>query len=154
MSIELDHFFILTKEAASQADQLLDFGIIEGASKKHSGQGTANRRFFLNNTCLEFLYVCDENEALNGPGKGLRLLERSSNVNASPFGLVMKTVPNTHDVPFVGWKYCPDYFESDQCFHVGSNSDAIEEPLCIVMPENLPQAKNLSCTRESGLAAH
>lgn len=143
MSIELDHIFILTPAPASQADQLLAIGLIEGASNKHPGQGTANRRFFLNNTCLEFLYVCDEKEALHGPGKGLRFVERSINIDASPYGLIFRTLPNTHDVPFAGWQYCPDYFPSHQCFHVGENSDSLEEPLCIVMPNSLPQRKNL-----------
>ncbi len=142
MSIELDHIFILTQAPASRADQLLHLGLAEGASNRHQGQGTANRRFFLNNTCLEFLYVCDEEEALRGPAKALRFLERSNTENASPFGLIMRTEPSAADVPFKGWKYCPDYFTSDQCFHVGSNSGTLEEPLCIVMPLNLPKRED------------
>ena len=67
--------------------------------------------------------------------RAIRILQRRINC--------YKTLPSTHDVPFAGWKYCPDYFASDQCFHVGSNSDTLEEPLCIVMPENLPQRKEV-----------
>ena len=141
MSLALDHFFILTDAYAPQADLVVALGLIEGSSNKHPGQGTANRRFYFQNTTLELLYVQDVDEALNGPAKGLRLLDRSSNIGASPFGLVMRTPARGAKLPFDGWQYCPDYFANDQCFHVGSNSDILEEPLCIVMPNNIPQRK-------------
>ena len=149
MSIELDHFFILTDAYAPQADLVAALGLIEGSSNKHPGQGTSNRRFFFQNTTLEFLYVHDAAEAAGGPAKGLRFLDRSSEPSASPFGLIMRALTprapslRESELPFEGWKYCPDYFADDQCFHMGSNSDVLEEPLCIVMPNNLPQRKTL-----------
>ena len=44
-------------------------------------------------------------------------------------------------MPFPGWRYCPEYFPADQCFHVGENSDLLEEPLCICMPLSLSLPK-------------
>jgi len=44
MTIELDHFFILTGPGPPQAELLSDIGLIEGAPNYHPGQGTANRR--------------------------------------------------------------------------------------------------------------
>ena len=143
MSVELDHFFILCEANAPQAELVAALGLTEGSSNKHPGQGTSNRRFFFENTALEFLFVHDAVEAANGPAKGLRFHDRSSNPNASSFGLIMRTCAPESEVPFKGWKYCPEYIADDQCFFVGSNSDILEEPLCIVMPENLPQRKSM-----------
>jgi len=143
MPIKLDHVFILTEPGAEDADLLLSAGLVEGANNRHPGQGTANRRFFFANTTLEFLYVHDATESANGLAKGLRFVERCSAAGASPFGLVMKTVQRDSVLPFDGWQYCPEYFANDQCFHVGKNSDVIEEPLCIVMPSNLAPRKSL-----------
>jgi hypothetical protein len=44
-------------------------------------------------------------------------------------------------MPFPGWRYCPEYFPADQCFHVGENADLLEEPLCICMPLSLSLPK-------------
>jgi hypothetical protein len=138
MTIELDHFFILTEPGAPHADLLSGIGLTEGPRNDHPGQGTANRRFFFSNTALELLYVRDTSEAANGRGSRLRIVERAADVNASPFGLIVRATTESTDVPFPGWRYCPEYFRADQCFHVGENSDLLEEPLCICMPLNMP----------------
>jgi hypothetical protein len=137
MTIELDHFFILTDKAASLAKQISSIGLIEGTSNNHPGQGTANRRFFLPNSTLELIYVRDVNEALHGRGSRLRFVERASDSIASPFGLIARSVTIFKDTPFPGWHYYPEYFGDAQYFHVGENSDLLEEPLCVCMPTNL-----------------
>jgi hypothetical protein len=64
---------------------------------------------------------------------------RAGCLPAIPIGLVFGTeAGNSTDVPFPGWRYCPEYFRPDQCFHVGENSELFKEPLCIYMPPNLP----------------
>jgi hypothetical protein len=138
MTIELDHFFVLTEPGAPHADLLSGIGLTEGPRNDHPGQGTANRRFFFSNTGLEFLYVRDASEAANGRGTRLRIVERAVDDKASPFGLIVRATTESTDVPFPGWRYCPEYFRADQCFHVGENSDLLEEPLCICMPLNMP----------------
>jgi hypothetical protein len=138
MTIELDHFFILTDLGAPYADLLSGIGLTEGPRNDHPGQGTANRRFFFSNTALELLYVNDANEAANGRGSRLRFPERAQDTKASPFGLIVRANNESTDVPFPGWRYCPEYFRADQCFHVGENSDLLEEPLCICMPLDMP----------------
>jgi hypothetical protein len=82
--------------------------------------------------------VRDTSEAANGRGIRLRIVERAADVKASPFGLIVRATTESTDVPFPGWRYCPEYFRADQCFHVGENSDLLEEPLCICMPLNMP----------------
>lgn len=143
MNLELHHFFTITDPGAPQADLLSATGLVEGARNDHPGQGTANRRFFFPNSVLELLYVRDVSEAATGPGNRLRFAERSVNADASPFGLVVSKKSEDSNPPFPGWRYCPDYFPPDQCFHVGENSDQLHEPLCICMPPNLPMPRSL-----------
>ena len=142
MTIELDHFFVLTDHGAPQAELLSEIGLIEGTANSHPGQGTANRRFFFSNSMLELAYVRDANEAASGPGSHLRLGERAANAGASPFGLVLGGPPGSTNAPFPGWPYHPAYLEADQCFHIGQNSDLLEEPLCVWAPFELPGPTN------------
>jgi len=134
----LDHIFILSSPGAPEADALLNLGLVEGPARAHPGEGSSNRLFFLANTKLEFLFIQDISEAVNGPGKGLKLVERAIDTNASPFGLVTRwrSEKPTPDYPF--WEYQPDYFPEPMCFYVGKNSDNFDEPLCICMPPALP----------------
>ena len=114
MTTELDHFFILTDPGAPHADLLSRIGLTEGPRNDHPGQGTANRRFFFSNMALELLYVNDANEAANGRGSRLRFPGRAQDTKASPFGLIVRATNESTDVPFPGWRYCPDYFPADQ----------------------------------------
>ena len=142
MTLKLHHFFILTEPGAACAQYLSAIGLNEGSSNNHPGQGTANRRFFFANTTLELLYLSDAQEAETGRASRLRFGERASKADASPFGLIVSETPGheTDSEPssFSNWLYCPEYFEADQCFRVGTNSDLLSEPLCICMPDNLP----------------
>ena len=142
MNIALDHFFILTDPEAPQANLVSGIGLVEGSRNSHPGQGTANRRFFFSNSTLELLYIRDANEAKNGRGNRLGLVERHDDPIASPFGLIVRNISKSAGSPFPGWQYCPEYFRDDQCFLVGENSDLLEEPLCICMPRNLSRPNN------------
>jgi len=88
--LRLDHIFVLTSPGAPEADALLERGLVEGVARQHPGQGTSNRQFNLANTTLEFLFVQDIAEAINGAGKDLKLVERAIDIDASPFGLVTR----------------------------------------------------------------
>lgn len=138
MAIELDHFFILTEPGASQAGLLSDIGLIEGTANSHQGQGTANRRFCFADSMLELLYVRDSEEAMSGLGSRLRFVDRAADGIASPFGIIVRSDSESTNPPFPGWKYHPEYFDAESYFHIGENSDLLEEPLCICMPFNLP----------------
>ena len=140
MTIELDHFFILTGPGAPQAELLSEIGLIEGTPNDHPGQGTANRRFFFADSMLELAYVQDTNEAVNGPGSRLRIAERAANAGTSPFGIVVRASQESALEPFPGWCYRPDYLENGKYFHIGENSGLLEEPLCIYVPFKLPAA--------------
>ncbi len=135
MNLELDHFFILTDMPKEAGDLLVSMGLKESFSRDHKGQGTSNRRFEFSNGMLEILYVRDSEEANNGPARNLRFPERVQKAKASPFGIIL-TRTNDLDLgtPFSGWKYQPDYFEPPRAFHVGNNSEILDEPLCIYVP--------------------
>ena len=109
-AIYLDHIFVLTEPGAEVADQLVQMGLVEGTRNNHPGQGTSNRRFFLNNFTIELLYISDATEAKNGAGKNLNLYSRSDDPNLNPFGIISR-VTNPGSVPeFRSWEYYPDFF--------------------------------------------
>lgn len=135
VNLELDHLFILTDKPKEAGDILVSMGLQESFSRDHEGQGTSNRRFEFSNGMLEILYVRDSEEANNGPARNLRFSERVLNANASPFGIILTRKDDLDlDMPFGGWKYQPNYFEPPNAFHVGNNSEILEEPLCIYVP--------------------
>ena len=138
MAIYLDHVFVLTEPGAPIADELISKNFIEGSSNAHPGQGTANRRFFFHGFTLEFIFLTDEQESIEGPGKGLRFVDRWRDHDASPFGLVVRS---DSAVSFPHWLYWPDYFKGEMSFAVGENSSKLQEPLCICMPLNLPKGQ-------------
>ena len=135
MNLELDHAFILVEPNAEVADLLLSLDIEESFGKDHKGQGTSNRRFEFSNGMLEFLWVRDAEEAVNGPGKDLRFPERAGDKTYSPFGVLLHRKSNSQlAMPFAGWQYQPDYFKPPMAFHVGVNSSDLDAPLCMYVP--------------------
>ena len=135
MDIELHHFFILVEPGAEVAEHLRSIGMCEGTRNTHAGQGTANRRFNCSNGTLELLWVRDEEESVNGPGRDMCLAERAKDNNASPFGVVFNRKDGeSRGMPFDGWKYQPVYFQPPWAFHIGANSKNVVEPLCVYMP--------------------
>ncbi|MEO8027836.1 MAG: VOC family protein [Bryobacteraceae bacterium] len=106
MGVAIDHIFICTSRGAPAADRLHALGLTEGSPNVHPGQGTACRRFFLENAMLELLWVADEAEAKANPD--LRLWDRWSRQQASPFGLILR--PDSEEpanCPFEAWEYRP-----------------------------------------------
>lgn len=139
MELELDHFFILTDKPEAAGDLLVALGLKESFSRDHQGQGTSNRRFEFSNGMLELLYVRDRDEAKNGPAKNLNFPIRVKSDTASPFGIILNRINGADTkMPYKGWTYQPDYFEPPMAFHVGSNSDILDEPLCIYVPFMVP----------------
>jgi len=144
MNLELDHFFILVEPEAKVADMLVSLGMDESFSRHHEGQGTSNRRFQFSNSMLEFLWVRNANEANNGPGRDLLFPERAERPIASPFGVILHRKDNSNlNMPFKGWKYQPDYFNSSWAFHVGENSSNLLEPLCFYVPFMEPCSRKI-----------
>lgn len=110
--MEIDHIFICTETKAPVGNLLIDFGLVEGSSNVHPGQGTASRRFFFHNLMLELLWVENVEEVQNELTKPMRLYERclGTSNNISPFGIALRPTTEKNAAPlFPVWDYHPIY---------------------------------------------
>ena len=134
MRMELDHLFVCTAPGAPEAEQLIQFGLHEGPSNQHPGQGTANRRFAFLNAMIELVWVSDIREAQNQDTKGTLLWERWSGRNdlACPFGICVRPV-DSQDTgpPFPSREYRPAYLPDPLVMHIGEAG--IEEPMWVYL---------------------
>ena len=137
MTFEFDHLFICTDIGAGEADRLVSLGLVEGTSNSHPGQGTTNRRFFFHNAMLEFLWVCDPEEARSELIRSTHLWERWANRQdgACPFGVCLRsTTPDRDSIAFPSWAYRPPYLPEALSIAVGTNSGVLTEPMLFQTP--------------------
>jgi len=118
--IEFDHLFICVDDPGV-GDLLRDFGLSEGSSNTHLGQGTANRRFFFNNGFIELLYSVNKEELQSSLTAPTGLYERlhTPDDQISPFGLCFRPSTDNVTVPFPHWLYRPTYLPSNLDISVG-----------------------------------
>lgn len=142
MTIELDHIFIFSEVGAPEADELVAFGLSEGAPNTHPGQGTANRRFFFHNAMLELLWVHDEREVRSPPITPVRLWERWKYhfTGYSPFGICLRSKDTRRALsgrpaalPFATWEWRPPYLPPGTRIDVAAGT-AASEPLLFATP--------------------
>jgi len=134
MGIELDHLFVCTAPGAPEAEELVRFGLQEGPPNRHSGQGTANRRFGFANAMLELLWVSDADQAQGEATRQTRLWERWSGREgeASPFGICVRPVDSqSTEPPFPAWEYRPSYLPDPLVMQIGEAS--LEEPMWVYL---------------------
>lgn len=137
MTFEFDHLFIMTDIGAGVADRLSSFGLVEGSSRIHRGQGTANRCFFFHNAMLELLWVCDPEEAKSDRIYRTRLWERSTNRNngACPFGICLRPARDSDGtIAFSSWAYHAPYLPENVNISVATNSELLTEPMLFQIP--------------------
>ncbi len=121
--MEFDHCFICVPPGAREAELLMEFGLREGTANRHSGQGTANRRFFFNNAYLELLYEVDASELQDSLTAPTRLSERlaADSDRISPFGFGFRPAGDeTGHAPFPSWTYRSHYLPAQQRIDVGT----------------------------------
>jgi hypothetical protein len=135
MAFEFDHLFICVDAGALEADRLVSFGLVEGTSSIHPGQGTANRRFFFHNAMLELLWIHSPEEAKSKPIHRTRLWERweSRYGHACPFGLCLRP-RDCNTVAFSHWDYHPPYLPETMSIAVGTNNEVLTEPMLFQIP--------------------
>ena len=151
MTFEFDHMFICTDIGAAVADQLVEFGLVEGGSRTHSGQGTANRCFLFHNAMLELLWVQHPAEAQSDLIRPTRLWERWQGRNSSeidacdrscPFGICVRSADRSRDAnpagseasAFSSWAYKPPYLPESVSIAIATNSDRLTEPMLFQTP--------------------
>jgi len=129
--MEVDHIYICTDYKAPVGDLLKEFGLIEGTSNIHPGQGTANRRFFFHNFMLELLWIENLKEVKSDLTKPMRLFERCSkkDKNISPFGIGFRsTTEKNEKALFPAWDYHPIYLPDFLKIQV-ADSTPLNEPM-------------------------
>jgi glyoxalase-like protein len=159
MAFELDHIIVWTSVGAPEAEILSEWGLTEGTSNIHSGQGTANRRFFFHNAYLELLWVDDVQEAKSKDVLPTRLLERWSgrDQGTCPYGLCFRPGGRIASMPpFSSWEYRPPYMPHPHCIHVGTNVDNLREPMLFYLdlvrrPDKMPPAQRQPLEHATGL---
>ena len=138
MRVEFDHVFICVSAGGEEeASSLVRFGLTEGSSNLHPGQGTACRRFFFANGYLELLWVCHAGEAQSATTRPTCLWERWENRanGACPFGLGLRPrVQHVGPAPFSSWEYRPLYLPSPLSIRVATNASALTEPMLFYLP--------------------
>jgi len=109
--MEFDHLFICVEDPIEGAEALSLFGLTEGSSSHHPGQGTANRRFYFDNSFIELLYATDHDELRSKLTKPTNLHQRfeSSPQLASPFGVCFRPSDDGAKASFESWSYKPNY---------------------------------------------
>ncbi len=127
--MEFDHIFICVSRDAPEGDALKAFGLTEGTPNKHSGQGTANRRFFFRNSFIELLFLDNVDEVQNERTKPTGLYQRLSfqNGDVSPFGICFRASDSRREAPFKSWDYKPAYLPDGMKVDVGEAP--LEEPM-------------------------
>lgn len=129
--MEIDHIYICTESKAPAGDSLVEYGLIEGSSNTHPGQGTANRRFYFHNLMLELLWVENIEEVKSERTKPMRLYERCLlNANTiSPFGIAFRPTEGKDEaIPFPAWDYHPIYLPEHLKIQVADNTP-LSEPM-------------------------
>jgi hypothetical protein len=129
--MEIDHIYICTEAKAPAGDLLIEFGLTEGSSNTHPGQGTASRRFYFHNLMLELLWVESIEEVKSERTKPMRLFERclvKSNT-ISPFGIALRPSEGEDEIiPFSTWDYHPVYLPEHLKIQVAENTP-LSEPM-------------------------
>jgi hypothetical protein len=162
MAVEFDHLFIFTDLGAPEADQLVAFGLIEGSSNTHSGQGTANRRFFFHNAMLELLWVHNPAEVRSEVIRRTRLWERwdgrdSPLKNTCPIGIGFRPAESSKEsTAFPSWDYRPPYLPETLSISVATNNEILSEPWLFQIPfggrpDRLPPEKAQPLNHPDGL---
>lgn len=137
MTFELDHLFICTDIDAPQADRLISFGLTEGTSRVHAGQGTTNCCFFFHNFMLELLWVHNPEEAQSEITRPTHLWERwiDRTQGSCPFGFCLRPKKDPSDaLPFATWEYHPAYRSDSFSISVATNATVLTEPMLFYLP--------------------
>ena len=110
--MQIDHIFIFSKSKGTEADELVNFGLTEGSSRVHAGQGTTNRKFYFQNFFLEILWVHDQLEMQSERTRTTKLRERSNfeSNEYSPFGLCLVNTDESDQIFTNSLTYQPEYF--------------------------------------------
>lgn len=132
----IDHIFIFSDDQGKVADDLVAFGLREGSSRVHVGQGTSNRKFYFNNFFLEILWVHNGAELHSKQTKTSGLWQRADykQSKASPFGLCLVNAVETEQLFENAFTYQPDYFPKGMAIDILRNDVHPDLPWTFQLP--------------------
>jgi hypothetical protein len=134
--MDIDHIFIFTENKGKLADELVAFGLTEGGSRVHEGQGTANRTFVFENFFLELVCVHNEQEikGANVLPTGLWMRANFKLNGISPFGLCIDNTVEAEALFKNAFKYRPDYFPNGMTIDILNHKDNLCLPWTCRLP--------------------
>lgn len=134
--MKIDHIFIFSDNNGKEADDLVNFGLSEGSSRIHPGQGTRNRKFYFNNFFLEILWVYDQEEIRSKQTAPTQLWERSQykQNEYSPFGLCLVNTKDTDPLFEKSESYQPYYFPKEMAIDMITNEKIPDFPWTFRLP--------------------
>ena len=134
--MEIDHIFIFSNNGGKEAEKLVEFGLTEGSSRIHAGQGTMNRKFYFENFFLEILWVVDETEIQSELTSKTKLWERSQfeKNEFSPFGLCLVNSKLTDKLFEHSEIYQPNYFPEGMSINIITNEKNPNLPWTFRLP--------------------
>lgn len=152
--MQIDHIFIFTEEPDAAAEELLAFGLTEGSSRVHKGQGTSNRKFYFENFFLEILWVHDAEEITTPAMQPTRLWQRARYVEttASRYGLCLANTPDTDAIFAAATPYQPAYFPAGLVIDVLTHEQNLSLPWTFRLPFKGPKTATTEPTsHDNGL---
>ncbi|WP_405207359.1 hypothetical protein [Aquimarina sp. LLG6339-5] len=134
--MEIDHIFIFSNNRGKEANELIEFGLTEGSSRLHSGQGTTNRKFYFDNFFLEILWVLNEDEIQSELTAKTKLWERSQfdKNGKSRFGLCLVNSESTDSLFEISEVYEPNYFPKGMSIDIITNEENPNLPWTFRLP--------------------
>ena len=134
--MKVDHIIIFSDNQGREADELISFGLMEGSSRIHPGQGTRNRKFYFKNFFLEIVWVSNESEITNERTSQTRLWERCNYkaTGSSPFGLCLQNTEDINDLFEDCFKYQPIYLPGGTTFDIITNEENPHLPWACRVP--------------------
>jgi hypothetical protein len=147
--LEVDHVFVLVDDGAAAAARAQAAGWVLDDGIAHEGQGSRNRRLWLEDQYLELLWVHDRAEAAANP---LRLDRRADwrTTGASPFGFALRGEIRDKQ-PF--WPYRPSFAQGETIWILRAPE---EEPLVFAFEGvrgKRPAPRNAAALRSVRVAA-
>ena len=143
--MQVDHIFVFSNKG-QEANELVNFGLVEGSGRVHSGLGTANRRFFFDDFYLEILWVENESESKSENTSLLNIWERSNFKynNYWPFGLCLKNTASSDPLFVKALKFQADYHPEGKFMEVFTNEEQSYLPWFFRLPAIPGGKKNLN----------